>query len=478
MKIVHVASEMALLAKVGGLGDVVYGLSKELIKKKEHVHVILPFYSSILKKQIKNLKKEIFYFYTNGKKHKNEHYFGNLHGIKISLIKPSPNIFSRKNIYGYKDDFYRFLYFSYASLELLKQKNEKTDILHLHDWHTSACSLFLKTIFSKDKPFIKKIVLTIHNLKYQGTGKKSDLTKFGIEKTIPQIKGGTKNSINLLKAGIIYSNAIVTVSPTYSREILTKKFGNNLENLLKKYKNKLYGVLNGIDTNIWSPDKNPYIFEKYSKNDSSKKIQLAKEKNKNYLRQKLKLNKKNAYMIGCISRLVQQKGPTLIKAAILQTLKKDDQFVLLGNGDKSINQTFMKLNKKYKKTKDLSIILAYDEKLAHQIYAACDFIIIPSNFEPCGLTQLIALSYGAIPIVRKTGGLADTVFDKDGSSSKKNGIVFTPFSQKSAKAAVTRALDMTPIEIQSLIKKIMNMDFSWKNSCKEYQKIYKRLLKN
>jgi starch synthase len=470
MHIIHIASELAPIAKVGGLGDVVAGLTKELKsnKKVTKISIYLPYYGSI---KAKTKLFDTFKSYEDKKWLQNELYHTKVNNVDVYLIKDKRRYFyPKKIIYGDKKDLLRFMYFCRSAMDYISSKNKKVDVLHLHDWHTSFCSVLYKEVFQNLDLSISKIVLTIHNLKYQGTGRSSYLKRFGIFDKIPHIKGKTKFSINLLKAGIIYSDAITTVSPTYAKEILTKKYGCGLNNILIKNKSKLFGILNGIDTDVWSPKKDPFLNNlNYSKNDSIKKVLEKKKKN----RKKLNLIDISSPLIISITRLVPQKGPKLIKTSIIETIENDAAFALLGTGDKKTNLEFKNLLTTYKETKRLSISLDFCNKLSHLLFAAADFIIIPSAFEPCGLTQMIALNYGCIPIVRKTGGLSDTVIDIKNKNG--NGIVFKNFSKKDAKLATTRAINLHQnnfSKFKLLMKKGLSSDFSWKRSAAKYLKIY------
>jgi len=471
MHIVHIASEIAPLAKVGGLGDVVGGLSKAQAESGHKVEVILPAYSFLFNHPIycdctfeteKKEKISIFNMMYN-------------HCI-LSLIHPHSrkNLFSRKKIYGYKDDVERFLYFAKAAFDYLLFRDETIDILHLHDWHTSIISLLVKEK-SKDLN-VKKSILTLHNPRYQGSCNRRKFALLGVDpkKYLKPslLQNGKKNNLNLLKGGLIYSDQITTVSPTYAKELQLSSFSFNLHPLMKKYKSKIHGILNGIDTSIWNPKKDPHIFNHYSSKNSAKAIMLAKQKNKLVLQKKLKMKKNSKFLVSSIGRLATQKGPDLIADAIEYTLQKGGQFILLGIAEtKIIDQKFKKLQRKYQNNPNVAFLFTFNEKLSRLIYSSSDYIIIPSRYEPCGLTQMIAFRYGTIPIARKTGGLADTVIEK---SKNQTGFCFTPYSKNALRKALDRAFQFNGTKRQSLIKKIMNLDYSWDRSMKEYLKIYRR----
>ena len=472
MRIVHIASEIAPLAKVGGLGDVVGGLSKAQAKKGHKVEVILPAYSFLF-------NHPIFCDCTfeTEKTDKISIYKMMYHHCTLSLIHPhsKKKLFSRKNIYGYKDDVERFMFFSKAAFEYLLFADNKIDILHLHDWHTSIISLLVKEKAKEHK--IKKTILTLHNPRYQASCNRTKFATLGLnpKKYLKPslMQNGKKNNLNLLKGGLIFSDEITTVSPTYAKELLLKSFSFNLYTLINKNKNKIHGILNGIDTGIWNPKVDPHIKKHYSAKDSCRYILSAKQKNKAELQKKLKLKKSPSFIVASIGRLATQKGPDLIADALEYTLAKGGQFILLGIPEtKSIEKKFKKLQKKYQNNRNVAFLFTFNEKLSRLIYCGSDFIIIPSRYEPCGLTQMIAFRYGTIPIARKTGGLADTVIE---NKNNQTGFSFTAFSKPAFRKTLDRAFELfrkNPKKHSSLIKKIMNLDYSWDRSMKEYLKIY------
>ncbi len=495
MHIINVAAEMAPLIKVGGLSDVTCGLSREL-SKNNTVEVILPKYRNIHEDYLKDLKiisKDVITL-ENKKKYKNTIWQANYDKIRITLIDPEHelNYFGRDNVYGYKDDLYRFLYFSRTVFEYLTKHHDSFDILHIHDWHTAILSVLFHE-YNQKKP---NVVLTIHNLQYQGRCHERHLNSIGLDGKKYLDNGSMqdnkyKHSLNLLKGGIVYSDAITTVSPSYAKEILHKKNGENLDITLIQNKNKLHGILNGIDQNIWNPETDKFLKVNYSSKDSLEKILKAKKENKKHLRSKLDLEDKHAPVISNIGRLVPQKGPSLIRHAILRTIEKNSQFVLLGSSpNKMTERRFNNLREKLHSNKDIHMYFGHSEELAHLLYAASDFIIVPSFFEPCGLTQIIAMRYGTIPIVRRTGGLADTISDidnpilqtkaSDGYDLTPNGYTFDAFSQKGINNALDRAIKAwfdDPQKIHHIKKTIMNIDYSWKKSAEKYVELYKGLIR-
>jgi starch synthase len=292
--------------------------------------------------------------------------------------------------------------------------------------------------------------------------------------------------INLLKGGIEYADKITTVSPNYEKEIQTQEGGFGLEKTLIRNRKKLKGILNGIDEDFWNPEKDPHLVQHYSTYTTDpRKIQNivnAKKENQRHLRTHLRIKDRDAPLVGSVTRLVPQKSPDLIKYALYRTLEKGGQFILLGSTNvTSVHREFEALQQEFKDNENVAVLLDNDEALAHQIFAAADMLVIPSLFEPCGLTQLIALRYGTVPIARLTGGLADTVFDVDTSTRPndvRNGFTFDFPDRKGIDWALSRALDCykkDQSKWQSLLFNGMRQDFSWKHSVNEYTSVYKDL---
>lgn len=477
MHIVHVAAEFAPICKVGGLGDVVTGLSRELTLLGEKVEIILPKYNFLKL----NFQKEIPHFHVKEKNEliDNAMWKQEVEGCNLHFLETHHphQYFNRDKIYGYDDDTPRFIYFSKAVVEYLKLKNEPIDVLHLHDWHVSTIALLVKEI-EQNKLSVKKIVLSIHNIEHQGKCASHDLTAIEIphDLTEPLKKDDPSfpETVNLLKAGIIYSDTIVTVSPTYAKEILTSQYGFGLEKVLQKYKSKLLGILNGLDDKLWNPETDPFLKQHFSASDSMKKVLSSKQKAKKTISTSSK-----APWVGTISRLVPQKGPELIEEALRKTVEMDGVFVILGSSPiPEIQKHFEYLKQSYKDNPNVHIILEYNEELSHTLFAALDFLVVPSHFEPCGLTQMIAMRFGTVPIVRATGGLKDTVFDCENFSNPaqiRNGFSFQKATKKEMAHTIERAFHLfknDPIAFQSLIKHGMNTDFSWKRPAREYLRIY------
>lgn len=492
MNIVHIASELAPIAKVGGLADVLLGLNHELAIKGHETCVIIPKYDCINTNEITDFS---FYStiksYYEGEWYPNSIWLGFVENLKVYFIEPHhPRyFFNRGCFYGCEDDIERYLFFSRAALDFIAGL-EPPDIIHLHDWQTAVIAPLYYEIFQNK--FRSKIILTIHNIEYQGKCAPFNLDRMGLpglELLTPDKMQDLyyPETINLLKGAIVYSDYITTVSPTYSWEVTTIEGGRGLEATIQKYANKFEGVLNGIDNVYWNPETDRYLPLHFSSRESPKTkkdscLLDAKGAIKQILRQRLGLAEEHRPIIGCITRLVPQKGVEMIKHVIKTITKKGGQFVLLGSSPiPSINEEFHKIKAQFNDHPHVHLTLQHQEDLAHLIFGGSDIFIVPSLFEPCGLTQLIAMRYGAIPLVRKTGGLADTVFDVDSKNSKDkaNGYVFEHPDNDGFDSALDRAIHCwydSPDKWRKLVIHDMNQDYSWNNPSEKYLEIYKKQL--
>jgi starch synthase len=382
--------------------------------------------------------------------------------------------FYRDNIYGYGDDFERFAFFTKAALALLPAINFKPDIIHFNDWQTGLGPVYLKDSFQKFV-FYKdiKTIFTIHNLQYQGT--------FAAD-VLPQVdlnygyfvsdKLEFFGAANYMKAGLTYSDFITTVSPTYAKEIQTPQYGYGLEGLLSSRNHQLLGILNGIDYDEYNPETSPHLPAFYNAHDTAGKNAV-----KAHVQQMLGLPvNPDIPVFAMVTRLVEQKGLDLLAAAMDEFMHhRDMQLIILGNGHEHFEQ--MLTNTARYHPHKISANIKFDAALAHQFYAAADFFLMPSLFEPCGLGQLIAMRYGAIPIVRKTGGLADTVAHYNLATRGGHGLLFEHYDPQGLKWAVDQALTIyqRPDHFSIARQNAMLADFSWQNSAKEYLRLYKEI---
>lgn len=456
MKIAICAAEVVPFAKTGGLADVCGALPLALEEQNQEVIIIMPRYKAIQdsKFTITRLKDDISYSVI-GK------------NIKVYFIE-NDKYFFRDSLYvdkfgDYKDNLERFSYFCKRALSLLKEINYKADVIHIHDWQASLVPVYLKNLYKSDAFYQDmRTILTIHNIGYQGLFPKEEFPKLGLAWSLFGIEGlEFYGKINFLKAGMEFSDIINTVSPTYSKEIQTKEFGFGLEGVLGKRRNSLFGILNGLDYNIWNPQTDKFIAKNFSVKDITNK-----SKDKEDLQKFCKLPvKKNIPLLGMVSRLVQHKGFDILSVGIEKICKMDLQIVILGTGDLKYHQFLTKIMKKYPKV--ISLHLKFDDPLAHKIYAGSDIFLVPSQYEPCGLGQLISLRYGTIPLVFKTGGLADTV-------NKDNGFVFDKYSKEELIKTINAAIKAFQDKLawNQLVQRALECDFSWGKSAKQYIKLY------
>ncbi len=482
--VVHITPEMAPVAKVGGLGDVVFGLSRELAIRGNHVEIILPKYDTLRYDHIFELHvafQDLWVPWYEGAIHCTV-YFGYVHDRKCFFIEPhsQDNFFNRGAIYGFSDDLLRYAFFSRAAMEFLFKSGKHPDVIHCHDWQTALVPVFLFEIYKHLGMTHPRVCLTIHNFKHQGVTGQETLRATGLRRPeyfmdYNRLRDNyNPNALNLLKGGIVYSNFITTVSPRYAYETRDQGQGFGLEPTLHTHHLKYGGVVNGIDYDVWNPEVDPLLPMRYGIENLD-----VKYDNKRALRHRLMLADNEKPIIAFIGRLDPQKGLELVRHAIFYGLERGAQFVLLGSSpDASINADFWGLKRMLNDSPDCHIEIGFDEDLSHLIYAGADLMLVPSQFEPCGLTQLISLRYGTIPIVRSVGGLADTVFDKDHSQRplhERNGYSFLNYDQAGLESALGRAIAcyyQHPDHFRELMKNAMRSDYSWNIPGKDYLNIY------
>lgn len=468
MQILHIASECAPFAKVGGLSDVVYGLAKA--QKKDHqVQILLPKYDTIDTKQLKGFAPYLKPF--SSQNALCQVWKGVFHNLEILLLdmQDADHLFTRGLVYGFDDDTYRFARFCRAAYDFIQHNQYSVEIVHLHDWPLALFTAF---------PRQAKTVLTIHNLQYQGRSSLELLHKVQIP-TLAKKAFLEADYVCLLRGGITLADAVTVVSPTYLKEIMTVEGGAGLHELLQQHKGKLTGILNGIDTEYWNPRHDPLLPFCYDIPER----QCQKKMNKDLLRKQLGMSLDDKPLVIAITRLATQKSPHLLQHALKRGLEKNAQFILLGaHPEPSFKKEFESMSHTLKSHPHARVFLGQDETLAHELYGSADFIIVPSLFEPCGLTQLISMRYGGIPIVRKTGGLQDTVYDLDALVAKdlKNGFTFDFPDPEGVNWALDRAVRFWfehNRDYQSLADHVMSYDFSWEVSAKKYEDLYKKILR-
>jgi len=484
MKVLFIAAEASPLARVGGLAEVVSSLPRALTTLGHEVRLILPNYGCIKVLSPRSKVKELAAL--NPRPRTSDigplkvSFMGRSEPatLKMTTLKEEIPVYLVENdqYFGgpevYTDnDLERFLFFSLAIPGILSRLDWRPDIIHCHDWHTSLVPLWLKEIGC-----VFPTVFTIHNLAYQGAFNQQFLAVSGLSKVwqkhIPN--DAPTPSLNFMSQGILLANIVTTVSPTYAAEILTPEYGEGLEHLLRYRQKELYGIVNGIDYEEYNPATDHYLVTNYNSFTVEKRVA-----NKIALQKKANLPQDvDVPLIGMVSRLDEQKGFDLLLPAMESLMGKTKiQFVILGKGREYYQELLREAEQKYPDR--VAVFVTFDDSLAHLIYGGSDMFLLPSRFEPCGLGQLIAMRYGAIPVVRHTGGLADTVQDTDANIEKGNGFVFQDYHPASLIEAVKRAEGFFYHKDawQKLMKRNMLLDFSWEASAKMYQDIYRKAIK-
>lgn len=477
IKCLFVSTEVVPYAKTGGLADVAGALPNALRKIGIDVRVVMPYYSQI---QGKFFDHDAHYL-TNYDVHVDWKREGlgvyyNSDPVPTYLLK-SDCYFGRDNLYGYDDDFERFAFFCKGVLELIKHIDFVPDIIHCNDWQTGPICLLLKEQYRYDARFSHiKTIFTIHNMKYQGVFGDYALRALGVSddyKNPEQLE--FNGGISYMKAGLIYADHVNTVSPSYANEIKTPEYGCGLDGLLReKLYYKLTGILNGIDYEKYNPSTDPYIYKHYSPDNLE-----PKKDNKEAFQREYGLEQRDAMMVGIISRITDQKGFDLMKQTIDgiwfmdKLMEMDIQFVVLGTGDYDYENMFKHFSYKYPSRS--AVFLTFSEALAQKIYAACDVFLMPSAFEPCGLGQLIAMRYGAVPIVRKTGGLRDTVIHYNTLTKEGVGLEFEEYTGYWLYQKIREAYHYykeEPWHFKQMQINAIKSVFSWESSAKSYREMY------
>ena len=474
MKILFATSEMAPFIKTGGLGDVMQSLPKELSKIKDvEVSVFVPYYKKIkdnsdiqvefvtsfgvsvawriqhagIFKAVKKSKKIKYYFIDN------EYYF------------------YRDNIYGHYDDGERFAYFSIAVLEAMRQLDYYPDIIHCNDWQTALVPILKKSLYSNIYDNART-VFTIHNIEYQGQMPNEFLNDvIGVDEYWRDLLT-YDNCINLMKGAIVSADKVTTVSKTYSHEIRHAYFAHGLQDILKENSYKLEGIVNGINTELYNPSKDSLIFEKFNADDIS-----GKAVNKSMLQKMLGLPaREEVPLIAMISRLVSHKGLDLVEYVMGDLMQRDLQLVIVGTGEDRYQDMF-NFNA-YVHSDKMSANITFDITLASKVYAGADMFLMPSKSEPCGLSQLIAMRYGTVPIVRETGGLVDTVFPLNTETLEGRGFTFKGYNAHDMLGAIDRCIEFYKDKEKwnKHIKNLIRINSGWKNSVAEYMRIYSELI--
>lgn len=474
LKILFVSAEVVPFAKTGGLADVAGSLPLELANDGNDVRIVMPKYKKINTpmhyvtdfpvtiddNRPTCIIRESGIDYKVGDQSK---------AVPVYFVD-NYDYFDRDNMYCYADEAERFAFFSKAVLEMLPKINFKPDIIHCNDWQSGPICMLLKEQYKNDS-FYSSIatIYTIHNLQYQGNYEKEVLDLFGLPESV-FIPDNMEfyGMFSYMKCGISYADIVNTVSKTYAKEIQTSEYGERMEGLLKKRSGDLYGIVNGISFDDFNPQTDPRIYKNYT----AKTINYKKE-NKYSLQRELALPVKDVPVIGLISRLVSQKGLDIIAEVVDEIMSRDIQFVLLGSGDPNYEELFKKAKEKY--PEKIGLNLGFNANLAQRIYAGCDMFLMPSKFEPCGLGQIISLRYGTIPIVRTTGGLADTINNFSLDTGDGNGFSFTDYTSKELLNTIDRALDVYNNHAEAwkaMVQTALKCKYSWIRSAEKYIDIY------
>jgi starch synthase len=487
LNILFCSSEVTPYSKTGGLADVSNSLPQELASAGHAVRIIVPKYGPMDERRLRiyEIKRLVNIEVPVGDRIttcsiKSSFIVSPKSKVQVFLIENN-EYFAENSPYidpvtgkDYANNDERFIFFNRAIVQVLGLLGWKPDIIHCNDWQTGLVPAYIKTIYAKD-PLLQEVksVFTIHNIAFQGLFPYESFLKSGLPHSIWNESGVEYyNQFSFLKSGIIYADAITTVSENYAREITTThEYGMGFEGILKSRKKNLFGILNGVDYRVWNPEKDMLIPFRYN----SKELPLKRE-NKKVLCKKFGIEyNPETPVIGMISRLTDQKGFDLIKKIMPSLMKEDINFVLLGSGDKSYQKFFEGIKKKFPGR--VGLHFGFSEELAHLIEAGSDIFLMPSKYEPCGLNQMYSLRYGTIPVVRKTGGLADTIIEY--KNGKGNGFVFDKYNHEELLKAIKRALKLykNREEWIKLVRLAMSYDYSWQVSAKKYTELYKSLLK-
>lgn len=486
LSILFVTSEVVPFAKTGGLADVSAALPLALTEIGHDVRIVVPKYGTVSERrnrihEIKRLKD--IPIMVAGEETmatvKSSQVVNSRAKVQVYLVTNDKYLEPVKGIYqnpstgkDFPNNDERFIFFQKAVLETCIRLGWRPDVIHCNDWQTALIPAFLKELYAKDNFFAHtRVVFTIHNLAYQGIFPAETFEKTGLPAKAFSAAGAEfHGKTNFVKAGIAYADAVATVSPSYAKEILTPAHGNGLEGFLKKHKDKLFGIMNGVDTEVWNPETDKLIDTKYSRASLEGKFE-----NKTALASKFMMSADlDTPMIGMIGRMVEQKGYDLVIDAIDELAKSGAQLIVMGEGEKKYQAA---LEKAARKHRNVGLAPGYDEDLAHLIQAGSDILLMPSMFEPCGLNQLYALAYGTVPVVHKTGGLADSITDYNPKKGTGNGFVFTQYNAKAMIEAINRAIALFRDEEkwEALLLAIMEEDRSWKASAAEYvEKMYRK----
>jgi starch synthase len=476
LNILIACPEAVPYAKTGGLADVTGALIREFRKQRQDVSLVLPLYTGIRERfALVRTGKTVTVpigpvafkgaLWATGKEKRPEAYF-----IECDTF------FRRPELYGtaegdYKDNALRYIFFSRAVLEACLALNIQPDVIHCNDWQTGLIPLYLRTLYRRYTQFRKAATLfTVHNLGYQGNFEAGIMayTGLGWDFFVPE-RIEFYGKVSFLKAGLLYADLLNTVSPTYAREILSPEYGFRLDGVLRRRQDDLYGIINGIADTEWDPSLDPLLPSGFSLNSLR-----GKRACKAFYCDTAGFTDSKPPLLGVVSRLSGQKGLDLLLSAVDELVRLGVNIAVLGKGEEQYHTAFLKKAKQH--AGRVQATVGFEDELAHRIYAAADFFLMPSRYEPCGIGQLIAMRYGSVPIARMTGGLADTIDDYDHLEGKGSGFLFRDYTSTALLDAVKRALCVytDARNMKALIRAVMAQDFSWKASAQKYRELYRK----
>jgi starch synthase len=480
MNILMAASEAVPYAKTGGLADVVGAVPKHLKRAGHDVRVLMPLYRPARARAKESLSPVATIKIDVGGQAVEGRLLETKGADDVTFyFLECEKYYDRDQLYGtaqgdFPDNAERFIFFSRAVLEAIPALNVKVDLLHVHDWQTALVPVYLRTIYA-DRPNLRELatLLTIHNLAYQGVFWHWDMKLTGLDWSLfnPE-RLEFYGKINFLKGGIVYADAINTVSRTYAKEIQTIEFGAGLEGVLRNRNQDLFGILNGVDYDDWSPERDRLIPANFTPEDLSGKAAC-----KEALQKEFGLNlEPQVPTMGIVTRLDDQKGLDILAAAMDEIMALDLQLVILGTGHEKYHRLLTELAEQY--TGKLGVKLAFDNRIAHLIEAGADMFLMPSRYEPCGLNQMYSLRYGTVPIVRATGGLADTIQDALKNGDAANGFTFQDYTAPALAGTVAKAVTVfgDKRRWKKLVASGMAQDWSWSRSAREYEALYQRVV--
>ena len=480
LKVLYVASEAVPFIKTGGLADVAGSLPKALKKQGVDVRVVMPKYGKISHEYLDKMEHVYDGEFTMAWRTK---FLGidklELDGVTFYFID-NQEYFYREGFYGYGDDAERFSFFSRAVLEILPKDDFWPDVIHTNDWHTALVNVYLRLDHIGDERYERiRTVFTIHNLKYQGVFPKDVMEDvLGLDwKYFTNGDLEYYDAVNFMKGAIIYADNITTVSRTYAQEIQYEYFGEGLDGLLRSRAADLHGINNGLDTDLYNPETDPYLTDPFTQYNADTALE-TKTDNKVALQHILDLPlERRTPLVAMVTRLVEAKGLDLVVRVLDELLEHENmQFVLLGTGDRVYEDWFRELA--WRHPTKVSTNIYFSDEMAQRIYASSSIFLMPSAYEPCGLGQLIAMRYGAIPVVRATGGLTDTVIPYNKATGEGNGFLFADYNAHDMMYTIKKALTIYRDlgAWTRLMKNAMQADYSWARSSKEYKALYERLI--